>query len=94
MAGCFEVNYLFHEDGALDYFSPEKPPVLVNEEFIAVTEDEPGRIVLQHATIAGDGTAVPHWHEVWTLTEGGWMQSVFGRTAGEACATAARHPGR
>jgi hypothetical protein len=83
MAGCFDVTYYFHEDGEHDYFNPEKPPALVNEEFIAVTEDEPARVVLQHATIGEGGRAVPHWHQVWTQEEGGWTQSVFGRTPGD-----------
>ena len=83
MTGCFDVTYYFHEDGEHDYVNPDKPPALVNEEYIVVTEDEPGRVVLQHATIGGGGKAVPHWHQVWTQGEGGWTQSVFGRTPGD-----------
>lgn len=56
-AGCFGVTYYFHKDGDLDYFSPEKPSAPVNQEFIAVTEDAPGRIVLQHATVGEGGKA-------------------------------------
>ena len=82
MAGCFDVTYYFHEDGEHDYLAEEKPPSIVNSEIIVVTEDEPGRIVLQHGTIGEGGKAVPHWHEVWTHGEGGWTQSVFGRTPG------------
>lgn len=83
MAGCHDVTYYFHEDGAHDYFNEEKGPAVVNEEFLAVTEDEPGRIVIEHATIGPDGKAIPHWHEVWTRGAGGWTQSVFGRAPGD-----------
>lgn len=82
MGGCFDVTYYFHEDGEHDYFSDEKPPALEIEELIAVVEDDPERIVLQHATVAEGGRAIPHWHEVWTHGEGGWTQSVYGRTPG------------
>ena len=82
MAGCHDVTYYFHEDGERDYFNDEKPPAIVTQELVAVTEDEPERIVLQHATIDEGGRAVPHWHEVWTWGEGGWTQSVYGRTPG------------
>lgn len=82
MAGCHEVTYYFHEDGTQDYFSKEKGPAIVNEEFLAVTRDEPDRIEIQHATIGPEGEAIPHWHEVWTRGAGGWTQSVFGRTPG------------
>ena len=82
MAGCYDVTYYFHEDGTHDYFSDEKPPAIENEEFLAVTRDEPDGIVIQHATISPEGQAIPHWHEVWTRGPGGWTQSVYGRTPG------------
>ena len=82
MAGCHDVTYYFHEDGERDYFNNEKPPAIVTQELVAVTEEEPEGIVLQHATIDQDGRAIPHWHEVWMWGEGGWTQSVYGRTPG------------
>ncbi len=81
-AGCHSVTYYFHEDGEHDHLNPERPPALVTEEYSAITEEEPGRIVLQHATLDPDGLAIPHYHEIWTHGPGGWTQSVYGRELG------------
>jgi hypothetical protein len=97
LAGCHDVTYHFHEDGEHDYLNPEMPPAVVNREYTAATENGPRRIVLQHATIAEDGQAIPHWHEEWTYGEGGWTQSIYGRGTASperGFAPAARRPGR
>jgi hypothetical protein len=33
LAGCHEVTYHFHEDGAHDYLNPEMPPTVVTREY-------------------------------------------------------------
>lgn len=80
IAGCHAVTYRFFEDGAHDHFA-DKPGLITEiKELIVLTEDGPGRLMLQHASINEEGQPVPHWHEVWTAGPAGWTQAIYSRT--------------
>lgn len=62
LSGCFDVTYIFIEDGEHDAFAKGGPI----KTRVGLWRGENGRMILPHASITPDNRAVAHWHEIWT----------------------------
>lgn len=67
MAGEYAVTFDFTETVVLEPGYVRKPGKRTGaNEVVIVVEDTPGRIVLQHLLVVGDGHVVKHWRQDWT----------------------------
>lgn len=68
MCGCYEVTFNFAETFQFtkdEKYVPSKPKYDYGLEWVALVEDQPNKIVMQHLLIVSDSMIVKHWRQDW-----------------------------
>lgn len=73
MAGSYQVEFAFEETVSLsEGYAPRAPYRTTGTEWVAVLEDKPGHVSLQHVlVVTKDGQPAPlkHWRQDWTFED-------------------------